>query len=114
MMTVMRGLLMVDGFLLRGVLISLVTSNGNRGNSTKLQQERLRLVIKKVFFTERLSGTGIGSSGSCQSSRSIWTTLSDIWSVLGGPVWSQELASMILVGPFQLRKFCDSMINERY
>lgn len=33
-----------------------------------------------------------------------------VW-VLGGTVWSQELASVILVGPFQLRTFCDSMIT---
>ena len=31
-----------------------------------------------------------------------------VW-FLGGPVWSQELDSMILVGPFQLRIFCGSM-----
>jgi len=29
---------------------------------------------------------------------------------LGGPAWSQELDSMILVGPFQHGIFCDSMI----
>jgi len=31
-----------------------------------------------------------------------------VW-ILGGPVWSQELGSVIHVGPFQLRIFCDSM-----
>jgi len=29
--------------------------------------------------------------------------------ILGGPVWSRGLASMILVGPFQLGLLCDSM-----
>lgn len=44
------------------------------------------------------------------SSRSIWTRLSDIWSgVLGGPVWSQKLDLRILVGPFQLSIFYDSL-----
>lgn len=28
--------------------------------------------------------------------------------MLGGPAWSQELGSMILVDVFQLRIFCDS------
>ena len=31
-----------------------------------------------------------------------------VW-ILGGPVWSQELDS-ILMGPFQLRVFCHSMV----
>ena len=34
-----------------------------------------------------------------------------IW-FLGDPVWSQELGS-VLVGPFQLKIFYDSMINSR-
>ena len=34
-----------------------------------------------------------------------------VW-FLGGPVWSQELDSMILVGPFQLKIFYDSMIKK--
>lgn len=28
--------------------------------------------------------------------------------VLSGSVWNQELGSMILMGPFQFRVFCDS------
>ena len=36
--------------------------------------------------------------------------LSGIWSEFWGrPVWTQELDSTILVGPFQLRIFYDSM-----
>lgn len=31
-------------------------------------------------------------------------------SILGGPVWGQELGTMILVGPFQLGIFCASVI----
>ena len=30
--------------------------------------------------------------------------------ILGGPVWSQELDLVILMGPFLLRIFCDSLI----
>ena len=29
-------------------------------------------------------------------------------------MWSPELDSVILVGPFQLRIFCDSMISVKY
>lgn len=43
----------------------------------------------------------------CQSSGSVWTVLSEIWS-LRGPMWKQELDSVILVGLLQLRIFCDS------
>ena len=32
-----------------------------------------------------------------------------VW-ILGGPVWSQELDSMTLTGPFQLEIFSDSMV----
>lgn len=35
-----------------------------------------------------------------------------VW-LLGYSVWSQELYSMALVGPFQLRIFCDSVIPKR-
>ena len=36
-----------------------------------------------------------------------------VW-ILGGPVWSQELESVVLVGPFQLRIFYGSMILSLY
>ena len=32
-----------------------------------------------------------------------------VW-ILGGLEWSQELDSVILVGPFQLGVFCDSVL----
>ena len=65
-------------------------------------------------------GHGTGCPGQwaqpkCQSSRCILDNalrhrvLSDIW-ILSGPVWSQELGSMILVGPFQLTIFCVVMV----
>lgn len=34
--------------------------------------------------------------------------------LLGNPVQSQELDSIILVGPFQFRIFCDSVIRGNY
>lgn len=37
-------------------------------------------------------------------------SISDRLWFLSGPVCSQELDSTCLVGPFQLRKFCDSVI----
>lgn len=41
--------------------------------------------------------------------RRIWTILSTTWSDFGG-LWRQELNSIILMGPFQLRVFYGSMI----
>lgn len=34
-------------------------------------------------------------------------------SLLGGPVWSQELNSTFLVGPFQPQIFCDSVMKRK-
>ena len=54
---------------------------------------------------------GSGHGPQCQSSGSVWRALSTlrVW-ILGGAVWSQGLDSMILVGPFQLLWFYDSII----
>lgn len=46
---------------------------------------------------------------SWQSSRSIWATLRDKAWFLWDPAWSQVLYSVIIVGPFQLTVFYDSM-----
>ena len=69
------------------------------------------------FSLRGLSCTGTGSPRmqslhqACWSLRSIWTVLLVIWSeFLGRPVWCQELDSTILMGPFQLGIFYDSMI----
>lgn len=55
-----------------------------------------------MFFTEKVVGrwNRIHSAvATALSSRSIWAVLSDTGLVLGGPVWSPELGSMILMGP---------------
>ena len=64
-----------------------------------------------------MSHTGTGSPGkqflhqACRSSRGVWTVHLVTWSEFWGrPVRRQELDSMILVGPFQLGIFYDSMI----
>lgn len=61
----------------------------------------------------RVSGTGAGSSGQWP-----WHGAAGVQEVsgqcpqtygVGGAVWGQELDSMILIGPIQLRVFYDSM-----
>ena len=70
---------------------------------------------EEVLHREGWLHTGTGSPGTwsrhqaCQSLRSVCTVLLVIRSeFLGRPVWSQELDSMVLVGPFQLGIFSDS------
>uniref|UniRef100_G1NFM5 protein kinase C n=1 Tax=Meleagris gallopavo TaxID=9103 RepID=G1NFM5_MELGA len=78
-------------------------------------QRTFRLATRERFFTRRWAGIGTGSPGwwawpqSCGSTRTLCTTLSSMGSFLAGSVCSQELDSMILMGPFQLRTFYDSM-----
>jgi len=70
---------------------------------------RVMLYIMEMLFTRVWSGTTIGSPGQpvmVLISRSTWTALSGIWSDFW--VTSQELDSMILMGPFQLRIFYGS------
>lgn len=43
--------------------------------------------------------------------KSLENALRKMVSILGGLIWSQGLGSMILVSPFQLRGFYDSMIQ---
>lgn len=46
-----------------------------------------------------------------ECSQSLDGALSHRVSILGGPVWGQELDSIILMCQFQLRLFCDSIIK---
>lgn len=51
---------------------------------------------------------GSGHSAELPEFKEHWTLLSDIVWILGGPLWSQELDSMILMGHFQLGMLYDS------
>jgi len=68
-----------------------------------VSQGSFRFNIRKRFFTECLVEYWK------KSPRSIWALRHTVW-FQSGPVWSQELSLVILVGPFQLRIFYDSMI----
>ena len=81
----------------------------------KLQQRRVRLGVRKRFFTERVVGhwgrlwcRGHGTEPA-QVQEVLDNALRHMGWFLGGPVWSQELDLMILMGPFQLRICYDSM-----
>ena len=76
---------------------------------------RFRLDIRRRFFAERgWSGSGKGSPAkqswhsAWQSLRSVWTVLKHRHWILDGSVGGQDLNSVILMGSFQLRIFCDS------
>ena len=84
----------------------------------KLQQGQFRC-IRKRFYTERvfmhwhrLPREVVTAPSLPECKKHLDNTLRNMVSFLDGPVWSQELDLMILVGPFQLRIFCDSMIPE--
>ena len=74
--------------------LSLATNNRTQEDGRKLHQRRVALDVGKRFFTRRWSCTGTASpehwswQRACQSSASIWTTLSDVcsdfWMVLCG------------------------------
>ena len=97
---------------------SLISNLNLPWHGMELCWERLGLRVRKSFCTRgrwawnRLPRAA-GKALICQSSRSkerLDTALRHrVW-ILGGAVQSQELDSTILVGPFQLGIFCDSVI----
>ncbi|KAK4811152.1 hypothetical protein QYF61_019783 [Mycteria americana] len=116
-------LIAVYNFLMRGSgeggadLFSLVPGDRMRGNCLKLHQGKFRLHIRKKFFTERvvkhwnkLPREVVMAPSLSVFKKCLDNALRYMVSLLGCPVWSQELNSMILVGPFQLRVFYDSIV----
>ena len=83
----------------------------------KLCQGKFRLDIRRRFLTERVVGhwnrlprAVVTAPNLSELKEHLDDALSrDL--VLGSPVRSRELDSMILLGPFQLEIFYDSMIN---
>ena len=74
-----------------------------------------QLRVRDRFCTRGWSGLegaaqGRGTALSCQSSKDVGTTASAIVACfLSGSAWSQELDSVILIGPFQLGIFYESV-----
>ena len=82
-----------------------------------LHQGRVRQGVKKRYFIKGWSGPGAGSPGQwshpktagVQGAFGQCSQTQDL--ILGCYLWSQDLNLMILVGPFQLVIFCDSVSN---
>lgn len=84
-------------------------------NGINLCQGKVRLDMRKRFFTEgvfspwnRLPGKW-SQYQTCQSSRSIWKMLLVTWFNFRCSVRSRDLDLIILVSPFQLEMFYDSV-----
>ena len=84
----------------------------------RLQQGQFRLSVRKMFFTkrvvrhwDRLPREVVMALSLTELKQRLDTALRHRGWFLGGPVQSQELDSMTLVGPFQLRMFCDSVTS---
>jgi len=73
-----------------------------------------RQVAARQPYTQRRETTavllpqGSGHGPKLARIQEAYGQLSQIYVILGGPAWSQELDSMILMGPFHLGIFCDS------
>ena len=92
---------------------ALCDSNRTGGNGMGLCQGRVMLGVRKRFWTRGWQAhnrlpRAVGTALSWWSSMSVWRMLSDIWSDFW-VVPEIDLDSMILMGPFQLQIFYDSM-----
>ena len=80
-----------------------------------LHQGRVRMGIKDRFLTKRVVSMQRAPQGSdhgprlAEFKKYLDNALRHRILILGGRVWSQELNLMILMGPFQLGIFYDSM-----
>lgn len=84
----------------------------------KLSQGRFGLEIRKTFFPQgvvepwkRLLREVIAAPSPKEFKKCLDNILRYMVGFLGCPVKDQELGSMILMGPFQLSTFYDSMIS---
>lgn len=82
-----------------------------RNGTTELHQGRIRLGVRNKFFTREWSDTGSSGHNPKQPElkKHLDNALSHIDCFLGGAVWEQKFDLVILMGPFQLRIFYDSM-----
>jgi len=96
-------------------LCSLVTSTGQEGMAWRYVR-RVRLDIRNRFRTRRWLGPGTGSSehwslhqaARLQGESEQCSKTGGL--IFGGPMWSQELDSIIYMSLFQLRIIYDSKI----
>ncbi|KAJ7405723.1 hypothetical protein WISP_138235 [Willisornis vidua] len=113
----------VYNFLVRGRgrvdtdLFSVVTSDWTPGNGLKFCQRRFKLDIRKSFFTQRVVGhwnrlprAVIIAPSLPEFKKCLDDTLRHGVTPGDDPVQAKGLDLMILVGPFQLIIFCDSLI----
>lgn len=91
---------------------ALLFGDGNRiwGNGIELHQGKVSLGVRKRFFTKTWLCTGTGKCSLTECEKCLYSALRHMVSFLGGLMWSQELDSVIILGPLQLGIFCVSVI----
>lgn len=73
-------------------------------------QGRVSLGVRKRFFTKTWLCIGTGKCSLTECEKCLYSDLRHMVSFLGGLMWSQELDSVIILGPLQLGIFCVSVI----